>query len=82
MRDFSARASTSFAEGALHLFIVNASKEKEKGRTNWNFSLFFLLGPRDDFAPSDPAFFRVEGGGGNQKKLFRKFEHLKYWFFC
>jgi hypothetical protein len=27
------------------------------------FSLF-LLGPRDDFAPSDPAFFRVEGGGG------------------
>ena len=59
MRDFSARASTSFAEGAFHRF--NASrKRKTKGAQKLEFSLFFL-GPRDDFAPSAPtqAFFFI-----------------------
>jgi len=62
MRDFSARASTSFAEGASHLFIVKTrrNKEKEKGRTHWNFSLFFSLGPTSH---TGGFFFIVLKGG-------------------
>ena len=60
MRDFSARASTSFAEGAFHRF--NASRKR---KTQIGIFLSFFFGSKRRLrtvSPHPGFFFRVEGG--------------------